>query len=66
MTLDNVVGRVKAIEASSADYEIAHSLEDDLMREFIAHVQRVGDPLLSAMAEKILAVGDIDFPRYCA
>jgi UDP-N-acetyl-D-mannosaminuronate dehydrogenase len=66
MTLEEIKEKLKYIKKISGDYENAHSYEDALMRQFIAHVAGVADAELAEMAKEVLKSSDINFSRYCA
>ena len=66
MDINEIKQRVQRIEQAKCDYECAHSMEDQLMQDFIKHVAAKGSPKLKEMAREVLKTEDIDFPRYCA
>lgn len=60
---------VWAIRASVGDEEVAHSMEDDLRRDFIRSIAsgEWGASLdLQIAARLVLSTDDLDFPRWCA
>ena len=66
MTLDEVENRVQKIRACAGDDETAHSMEDDLYRDFIECVATSTLEHYSDMARKILETNKIEFARWCA
>ena len=66
MTLQEATQEVERIKGASGDYEVAHSLEDQLYMRFIEHVSRSGDEELAPIASKILETQLVDFERYTA
>ena len=66
MTLDDIRRRVANIASAAGDDERAHSLEDDLMCDFIDHVAKFGPPDLAEMAAAVAATAKLDFARWCA
>lgn len=66
LTVDDVKREVERIRGAVGDYEIAHSLEDQL-REKVLQAIAVGncqDP--KQCAAVALETRDFDFVRYCA
>ena len=66
MNLLDIKITLDEIKNKTWDFEVAHSLEDDLMLNFIKHVAEHGDEELAEMATEVLKSQEIDFPRYCA
>jgi len=68
MTTQQIQNRLDAIKEASVDPEMAHGLEDKLMKDFIEYVseRNISLSALSHKAELILTVNEIDFPRRCA
>jgi hypothetical protein len=67
LTLENCLKAVEQIKSVAADPEVAHSLEDKLCYEFIAHVaETAATGELQQMAHVILLTQDVDFPRWYA
>ena len=70
MTTDDIETRIEAIRnaANEWDFEAAHSLEDELMHDFIEYIASllVGSGSLRAKAVLVLSTKDIDFIRVTA
>jgi hypothetical protein len=66
MDLQEIRDRVASIDKESGDDEAAHSNEDKLRADFIAHVAAHGNKKLSEMAHEVLKTDTIDFARWCA
>ena len=67
MDVAYIANEVRRIAASRGDYEVAHSMEDSLMTEFIEYVaSQTVDASLAEMAREVLKTRDIDFARYCS
>lgn len=66
MNMQEVIDRVDSIRRTGeGDDEAAHSMEDKLYRDFIAHVtKRKGK--LGQMAKVVLSTQDFDFCRWTA
>jgi hypothetical protein len=63
--IEEAVAMTKAIADSAGDYEIAHSMEDELMRRALECIlDGFKDP--AVLANIALSTGDLNFPRYCA
>lgn len=65
MTEQDIKHELERIRQSAGDYEVAHSLEDDLYLRAIQHVADGGE-LTMEMAELILTSQKIKFARYTA
>lgn len=65
MDINYIKERVKQIELCRGDDESAHSMEDDLMAEFILYVSQL-DGDLADMAKEVLKTQAIEFCRWCA
>lgn len=63
MTLDEIRKRVHDISGIADDNEAAHTKEDALREEFIAHVAATASGDLAEMAREVLKSGDIHFYR---
>jgi hypothetical protein len=66
MKLKEIKDSIQAIKDTQSDYEVAHSMEDDLHIEFINHVAECGDEDLRLMALEVLKTSKLTFPRYTA
>ena len=66
MTLDEIKERIEKIRAMAGDDEVAHGAEDDLRRDFIRYVARIGMPSLAEKASVVLSTDEIEFERWCA
>ena len=67
MTIQVIQERVDEIAAVTHDDEAAHSREDALRADFIAHVRdNPDDPELRAKAVIVLSTDDMNFARWCA
>ena len=66
MTIKDVQYRVDGIRAINGDDEAAHSMEDDLMRDFIQYVADTATPSLAEKARVVLSTSEINFNRWCA
>jgi hypothetical protein len=70
MTLLEISRRLREIESSKGDDEIAHSMEDDLIYDFIEYLSNLQqsdiDYRIVDKAQEILKVKDIDFERWYA
>lgn len=66
MDLLQIEKRVKIIEQSKNEEEIAHGMEDALYRAFICHIAKKGNSEQIEMAKAILKTKQIKFSRYCA
>lgn len=64
MTIEEIKRRVAAIENAQGDPNIAHDLEDSLLKDFVRYVARSGSPIFSEMAKEILKANELDFPRW--
>jgi len=66
MTKFDVEERITKIAANAiGDWEFAHSMEDDLMRDALQAIA-MGYPEPDKLAALVLTTGDIAFPRVCA
>jgi hypothetical protein len=63
-TVDDRIAKVAAI--GDDDPEVAHGLEDDLLGDALAAIRDGGDELSAEVARRVLAVGELDFPRWYA
>lgn len=66
MTLIEIEDRVETIDRIKGDYEMAHAMEDRLMRDFVEFVAQSGDDHMATLARAVLKTEELDFPRYCA
>jgi hypothetical protein len=69
MTIEEIRNRVKEIKqyaSSKVDDEMAHFLEDELLKDFVKHLCAVTDKSLAAKAKAVLKAFDIEFCRWCA
>lgn len=68
MTRDEIDRRLASIRDNAADYERAHSEEDDLYRDFLIALQNGLVPTedISALVGLLLTSTEIDFARHCA
>jgi hypothetical protein len=65
MTVQQVKNRVSAIEAVKRDFEVAHSMEDELYIEVLRAIV-AGVPDIQELAEAALESQAIDFVRVTA
>lgn len=65
MTKQEVIERVKQIEAIRHDDEVAHSMEDDLYRDVLRAIAG-GEIDGHELAAEALKVEKIKFARWCA
>ena len=65
MTVKEVRARVQEIKEKRGDYEVAHSLEDDLRRDVLQEIAR-GTRKSRALAGEVLKSRHIKFARVCA
>lgn len=66
-TVADVEDVLNRIADAAGDYEVAHSLEDDLHRAVLAAIANgEHDDSAMDMARMALKTGDIEFARYCA
>ena len=65
---EEIVSRITNIENIADDYEVAHSMEDTLMEQFIHDIADGCYTYLEIrdFAKLIKHVADIDFARHCA
>lgn len=67
MDVSHVRQRVQAIADAAPDYEVQHSLEDDLLAGVLASIAASStDSHARALASAALAVREINFQRPCA
>jgi len=68
MDVEKIIEFVSRVDASKGDYEVAHSMEDELYAEFILFVSKsdLVPKHIQEMAELVLTTKDLDFERYCA
>ena len=66
MTADDIIERLRKIEAAKGDYELARGLEDDLHEAFIRWIAETGTEEQRAKARIVLRSKQIEFARYCA
>ncbi len=66
MTLDEIKKKVKEIDETKYDNEVAHNLEDDLYEEFIKHIAKTGNNEQREMARAVLKTKQIEFERWMA
>lgn len=71
MNAEEARERVEAIRAAAGDDEGAHSMEDELYRDFIAAIAQTvtdrGRPSAAAeVAQIVLMTQEIEFARWCA
>lgn len=59
---------VRAIDYAQADYEMAHSLEDRLRKDFIEGLARglYTEHEAIEIAQIVISTDEMDFPRHCA
>ena len=65
MNMKDIENQVEMIRLAAGDDEIAHTLEDSLMVEFIEYVATLKLPI-GIKARKVLETRRIDFARWCA
>jgi hypothetical protein len=66
MNLEELRTKINRIEACAGDDEIAHGMEDELMREFISYIAAGGVDDIQYKASQVLTTANIDFQRWCA
>jgi len=66
MTTDDIIKTVEAIKAVKGDAETAHSMEDELHHEVLAHIASCTCQNPAALAREALKTASIRFPRWCA
>lgn len=68
MSVDDVRKRVADIAAAAGDPEVAHSLEDDLYRDFVTAIAsgHWSSFRIEGVAFEVLKTKDISFARRCA
>lgn len=69
MTFEEIQQRVQAIRDTAWDFEVAHSLEDKLYRDFVAWIASGAEcdgMVLADLAGDILKTREIAFSRYTA
>ncbi|MFH8804063.1 hypothetical protein ACH4F6_31495 [Streptomyces sp. NPDC017936] len=67
MDVSHVRQRVQAIADAAPDFEVQHSLEDELLADVLACIVRSStDPTARALAGAALAAQEIDFERACS
>jgi len=65
MKIEEIKQRVQEIAKNAGDPESAHSMEDELLFDFVRLIAEQ-DSEFSAAAKEVLKVAEIDFPRWCA
>lgn len=66
MSKDELRERINKIQENSYDDEVAHSLEDDLYRDFIESLAAGTITSPATMAKMLLETKKMDFARWCA
>lgn len=67
MTIEEIKKRIEEIKAKAEeDYEVAHVLEDELYKHFIAYVAQDKDADIAEKAALVLTTGELDFTRWYA
>ncbi|MFA5808726.1 MAG: hypothetical protein WC935_00130 [Thermoleophilia bacterium] len=65
MTKEEALASVEKIREEADDDEVAHSHEDGLRAQFIAHVAEMPGEL-GELAKIVLSTDEISFGRWCA
>ena len=65
MTKEEIVERIEEIKQEERDPEAQHTLEDELMYQFIVFVSTKKSKL-GLLAKEVLKVTKLDFPRWCS
>jgi uncharacterized protein (DUF1697 family) len=66
MKNEEIIERVKQIEETKDDNEVAHSMEDQLYVDFIRYVSQSGNEQLAIKAKLVLKAQDIEYGRWYA
>ena len=66
MTIEQIRARIEEIRSNKSDPDKAHTLEDELLWDFVRYIHSTGnkDGLLKEKAELILTSQDIEFQRW--